>query len=463
MSSMIETTDAVLADLNAERQVLGILIKYPREVDSVIDQLRPHHFYDLAHRRVYEIILDLYHKRGRISYTQVYNELRTERITDSPAEFLIALTESFVSLSELEPSAAILQSKYQVRRLVEAADQIRAAALGNQFDDVAELQSRAQQLIFDATQAADGEGDDARSLLEVLNKCYMNLIKRREGTDDAYGLSVRFPAVDAMTTGFKKKDLIILAARPSMGKTALAMNMAVNVAKRDIPVLIFSLEMDDEQIGDRIVLSEFFSRKQAGELEITSYEYQTKLSDEQFMQAQEVFNDLYHLPIRIVDKRGLTCAEIRAKARKVKAELPNLGLIVIDYLQLIKPPVDGNRNWALVIGEIVRELRDLAGELDLPIILLSQLNRGVESRENKRPMMSDLRDSGNIEEFADVVIFLYREDYYYPDLAAQNGTQGLVEVIFAKQRKGPTGTVQLRFIKEYTRFIDEFTGKVSGA
>jgi replicative DNA helicase len=460
---MIETTDAVLADLNAERQVLGILIKYPREVDSVIDQLRPHHFYDLAHRRVYEIILDLYHKRGRISYTQVYNELRTERITDSPAEFLIALTESFVSLSELEPSAAILQSKYQVRRLVEAADQIRAAALGNQFDDVAELQSRAQQLIFDATQAADGEGDDARSLLEVLNKCYMNLIKRREGTDDAYGLSVRFPAVDAMTTGFKKKDLIILAARPSMGKTALAMNMAVNVAKRDIPVLIFSLEMDDEQIGDRIVLSEFFSRKQAGELEITSYEYQTKLSDEQFMQAQEVFNDLYHLPIRIVDKRGLTCAEIRAKARKVKAELPNLGLIVIDYLQLIKPPVDGNRNWALVIGEIVRELRDLAGELDLPIILLSQLNRGVESRENKRPMMSDLRDSGNIEEFADVVIFLYREDYYYPDLAAQNGTQGLVEVIFAKQRKGPTGTVQLRFIKEYTRFIDEFTGKVSGA
>ena len=456
MSSMIETTDAVLADLNAERQVLGILIKYPREVDSVIDQLRPHHFYDLAHRRVYEIILDLYHKRGRISYTQVYNELRTERITDSPAEFLIALTESFVSLSELEPSAAILQSKYQVRRLVEAADQIRAAALGNQFDDVAELQSRAQQLIFDATQAADGEGDDARSLLEVLNKCYMNLIKRREGTDDAYGLSVRFPAIDAMTTGFKKKDLIILAARPSMGKTALAMNMAVNVAKRDIPVLIFSLEMDDEQIGDRIVLSEFFSRKQAGELEITSYEYQTKLSDEQFMQAQEVFNDLYHLPIRIVDKRGLTCAEIRAKARKVKAELPNLGLIVIDYLQLIKPPVDGNRNWALVIGEIVRELRDLAGELDLPIILLSQLNRGVESRENKRPMMVT-RDSGNIE-FADVVIFLYREDYYYPDLAAQNGTPGLVGDL-RQERKTHGHSAAAVYKKEYTRFIDESPGR----
>ncbi|MGI6148105.1 MAG: replicative DNA helicase [Firmicutes bacterium] len=462
MNSMIEAADAAVADINAERQVLGILIKYPHEVDSVVDRLRPYHFYDLAHRRVYEIILDLYHKRGRISYTQVYNELRTERITDSPAEFLIALTESFVSLSELEPAVAILQTKYDVRRLVEAADQIRAAALGSKFDDVAELQSRAQQLIFDATQAHDGDGDDARSLLEVLNKCYLNLLKRREGTEDAYGLSVRFPAIDAMTTGFKRKDLIILAARPSMGKTALVMNMAVNVAKRNIPVLIFSLEMDDEQIGDRIVLSEFFTRKEAGEMEITSHEYQTKLSDEQFMKAQEVFNDLYHLPIRIVDKRGLTCAEIRAKARKVKTEMPDLGLIVIDYLQLIKPPPDTHRNWALVIGEIVRELRDLAGELDLPIILCSQLNRGVESRENKRPMMSDLRDSGNIEEFADVVMFLYREDYYYPDLAAQNGTEGLVEIIFAKQRKGPTGTVKLRFIKEYTRFIDEFTGKVSG-
>src|SRR5690606_25600021 len=129
--------------------------------------------------------------------------------------------------------------------------------------------------------------------------------------------------------------------------------------------------------------------------------------------------------------------------------------IVIDYLQLIRPPAQSNKNWALVVGDIVREIRDLAGELDLPIILLSQLNRGVESRDNKRPMMSDLRDSGNIEEFADAVIFLYREDYYYPERAAEEGTEGLVEVIVAKQRKGPTGTARLRFIREYTRFIDE--------
>src|SRR5690606_22181521 len=145
---------------------------------------------------------------------------------------------------------------------------------------------------------------------------------------------------------------------------------------------------------------------------------------------------------------GLTAAEIRAKARKVKAEHPDLGLIVIDYLQLIRPPAGVNKNWAMGVGDIVREIRDLAGERDLPIILLSQLNRGVESRDNKRPMMSDLRDSGNIEEFADVVMFLYRDDYYYPEKAAEEGTEGLVELIIAKQRKGPTGTAMLRFIRD---------------
>lgn len=443
-------------DLNAERQVLGILIKYPTQVDRVVDRLRPAHFVDLAHRRIYEIILDLYHKQGRISYTQVYNRLQTDSITDDPAALLITLTESFVALSELDPSVNQLLHKEGIRRLVIASDNVKSIALNPKNEDLTEVQARAQELIFAASQNQSMTGDEAKNLLEVLNKCYMNLLNRREGLDDAYGLSVRYPSIDGMTTGFKKKDLVILAARPSMGKTALTLNMVTNVAKRNIPVLIFSLEMDDEQLGDRIVLAELFSHKEGNEHVVSSHEYQTKLSDEQFAVTQKVFNELYHLPISIVDKRGLTVTEIRAKARKFKAEFPKLGLIVIDYLQLIKPPSDSNRSWTLVVGEMVRELRDLAGELDVPIILCSQLNRGVESRENKRPMMSDLRDSGNIEEFADVIMFLYREDYYNPDLAKQNGTEGLVEIIFAKQRKGATGTVQLRFVKEYTRFIEEY-------
>ncbi len=452
------TSEAVPMNRDAERQTLGILIKHPHKVDDVIDKLNPKHFYDPMHRKIYEIIVDQYNRRGRISYTQVYNRLRRDEHIEAPAEVLINLTESFSAISELEPSVDIIREKEGARRLLEAARAIEDLALHESDEELRSMQAQAQELIFSATQNdTDGE-EDAKSLLDVLNKCYVNLVERRQGLDEAYGLSVRFPSIDGMTTGLKRKDLIILAARPSMGKTAIAMNMVVNVAKRRVPVLIFSLEMDDEQIGDRIVLSEFFTHKQDGSFEITSNEYQTKLSDEQFAQAQQVFNELYHLPITIVDRRGLSCAEIRAKARKIKTEKPDLGLIVVDYLQLIKPPSYTNKSWSLQVGEIVRELRDLAGELDVPIILVSQLNRGVESRENKRPMMSDLRDSGNIEEFADMVVFLYREDYYYPELAQQNGTEGLVEVIFAKQRKGPTGTVQLRFIKEYTRFIDEFPG-----
>ena len=265
-----------------------------------------------------------------------------------------------------------------------------------------------------------------------------------------------YPSVDAITTGFKNKDLIILAGRPSMGKTALALNWSMNIAKRGKPVLIFSLEMDDESIGDRFVISELFSyRTEDGSPIVTSFEYQTKLDEEKMKYTAEAFNDLYRLPIKIVDKRGLTVDEIKAKARQVKAEEPGLSLIIIDYLQLIKPRDNSKTSWALQVGEIVRELRDLAGELDLPIILLSQLNRGVELRENKRPLMSDLRDSGNIEEFADVVCFVYRDEYYYPNQAEERGTKGVAEVIFAKQRKGETGTAYLRWHPEYARFIDQ--------
>jgi len=323
-------------------------------------------------------------------------------------------------------------------------------------EDLSAFQAKAQELIFQATSQSSEE--DVKDLMTVLNKCYVQLVERREGRKP-YGLPVRFPAIDVMTTGFKKKDLIILAARPSMGKTSLALNFAANVAKppRNIPVLIFSLEMDDEQIGDRLVISELFRyRNKDGSPVVSPMDYSTRLDDEQFAKTQGVFNDLFNLPIYVSDKRGLTVTEIRAKARKVKAEAPDLGLIIIDYLQLIKPPPNsGNRNYSLVVGEIVRELRDLAGELDLPIILLSQLNRGVEQRDNKRPVMSDLRDSGNIEEFADVIMFLYREDYYYPEKAREEGTEGYTEVIFAKQRKGPTGSCHVRFAKEFTRFIEE--------
>ncbi|NLJ23884.1 MAG: replicative DNA helicase [Firmicutes bacterium] len=441
-------------DLGAERRVLGILIKYPDKIDLAVDKLQVTHFYDRIHRMIYQVILDLYHAKGRISYTQVYAKLRKEQRIETLEEVLVAITESFASQAELEPSIEVLLEKNVKRQILLAAQQIEQMVLLETEDSVEGYQAKAQELIFAATNAVSSPEDDTKDLLEILNKCYVNLLQRREGKA-TYGLSVRYPSIDAFTTGFKNKDLIILAARPSMGKTSLALNFAVNVAKRDIPVLIFSLEMDDEQIGDRLVLSELFRYKGQGPKEVTAFDYSTKMTDTQFATTQSVFNDLYKLPIQVVDKRGLTVAEIRAKARKAKAERPDLGLIIVDYLQLIKPPADTRKNWALVVGDIVRELRDLAGELDLPLMLLSQLNRGVESRDDKRPLMSDLRDSGNIEEFADVIMFLYREDYYYPEQAAEKGMTGETEVIFAKQRKGPTGKVRLKYLKEYTRFVEE--------
>ncbi|MBO2521120.1 MAG: replicative DNA helicase [Clostridia bacterium] len=456
MSTMREPQDktSVPCDIDAERRVLGILIKHPHLIDTAVDRLTPAHFFEPQHRAIFEVIYDIYSKGGRVSYTRVYNQLRKEKKLAAPDEALIQLTEAFASEVELLPSIESLVEKEAKRRILRAAQEIQRMILNETEESLDDYISKAQQLIFEATNVAQ-DSDEIKDLMTVLNKCYLRLVERREGRKP-YGLPVRFPAIDVMTTGFKNKDLIILAARPSMGKTSLALNFAVNVAKRGLPVLIFSLEMDDEQIGDRIVMSEFIRfRRPDGSFEITPMDYSTRLNDEQFEKAQSIYNEMYDLPIFIIDKRGLSVVDIRAKARKVKAEHPNLALIIIDYLQLIKPPPNVNKNWALVVGDIVRELRDLAGELDLPIILLSQLNRSVEQRENKRPVMSDLRDSGNIEEFADVVMFLYREDYYYPEQAKENGTEGQVEVIFAKQRKGPTGSAKLRFIKEFTRFVEE--------
>lgn len=333
------------------------------------------------------------------------------------------------------------------------------------LDDVLEsldsCRSRAQELMFRATGLdLDGPESDVKNLVDVLRKCYLRLLERQEGKKP-YGLNVGYPDIYAITQGgLKNKDLIVLAGRPSMGKTALALNFVVNAARRGVPALIFSLEMDDEQIGDRIVISELFKFRSSSSGQVTAQDYAMRMDEEKFSRTQSVFSELFKLPIKVVDRRGMSVAEMRAKARRVKAEDPGLGLIVIDYLQLIRPPVEMNKNWSLAVGDVVREIRDLAGELNLPVILLSQLNRGVESRDNKRPMMSDLRDSGNIEEFADVVMFLYREDYYYPEQARQKGLEGVVEVIIAKQRKGPTGQTNLKFYREYTRFVEEETKRL---
>ncbi|MBE3584168.1 MAG: AAA family ATPase [Limnochordaceae bacterium] len=452
-------------EAEAERRILGILIKHPEQVDVVLEAITPEHFMDPVLRQIFQIVVDLYTAGQRVSYTQVYTQLRLRTQVPEPEALLAGLTESFISLGELVPSMEVLLENSARRKLLAAAREIARLASegtglvpgtgGRPGAAIAALQARAQQLIMEAVSVRGTAQEDITDLLTVLNRCYAKLVDRREGKASAYGLSVRYPSVDLMTTGLQPRDLIVLAARPSMGKTSLALNFAVNVAKRGIPVLIFSLEMDAEQIGDRLVVSELFGHRKDGRPLVTAQEYAGKLTDEQFEIVKGAFNELFPLPIYLVDRRGLSVTEIRAKARKFHAAHPDTGLIIIDYLQLIRAVAVPGRTWAMQVGDIVRELRDMAGELNVPLILLSQLNRGVEAREDKRPLLSDLRDSGNIEEFADVVIMLYRDDYYNPEKARENGTEGQVEVIFAKQRRGRTGKVLLRWIPEFTRFIDE--------
>ena len=454
MTTTVETS-SIPFDAASERRVLGIVMQYPDLMDRVVSNLKEAHFYLPENRLIFKRINELYREGVKLSSTALSRKLIQNGDMDEPSQFLKGLMDSFISRSELEPSILSIKEEYAKRRILEATDEIAKLITGKSDLDLDAVQAKAQQLIFEATSIEADASNEVKDLLEVLERCYTNLVARSEGTKPS-GLTVGYPSVDAITTGFKNKDLIILAGRPSMGKTALALNWSMNIAKRGKPVLIFSLEMDDESIGDRFVISELFSyRTEDGSPIVTSFEYQTKLDEEKMKYAAEAFNDLYRLPIKIVDKRGLTVDEIKAKARQVKAEEPGLSLIIIDYLQLIKPRDNSKTSWALQVGEIVRELRDLAGELDLPIILLSQLNRGVELRENKRPLMSDLRDSGNIEEFADVVCFVYRDEYYYPNQAEERGTKGVAEVIFAKQRKGETGTAYLRWHPEYARFIDQ--------
>lgn len=423
-----------LSSPEVEMRVIGILVKYPDAIDEITGKIYPAFFTVPEAKAAFEALQEL-HQEQKVSLTWLFAKLRG-KVKDSE-RFLNACIESFISKAELEPCIEQLTELYNRRKLMQAALDIEKLALdGNQG-----YLSQAQQIIFSATK--EGDNDEIKSWFDLLSEAMTQAILRGQGEADK-GLSTGFAIMDKYLHGFRKGDLIILAARPSMGKTSLALNFAVNAARRDVPVLIFSLEMAAVDIADRVVSAwasipgDIIAEGISGEAE------------DKYSQAAM---ELQKLPIEIRDKRGVTPSEIAAQARQYKAVKPELGLIVVDYLQLIRPDNDnGRKSHALLVGEIVRQLRELAGELEIPIILLSQLNRGVESRENKRPMMSDLRDSGNIEEFADVVMFIYREDYYNPEKARELGIVGMAEVIIAKQRKGRTGSLLLRFRPEYTRF-----------
>ncbi|MEC9488765.1 MAG: DnaB-like helicase C-terminal domain-containing protein [Halanaerobium sp.] len=433
-----------------EFQVLGIILQHPQTLDEVADQLEPRHFQNPQAQIIFALILEQYQQEQQVSRTKLFLRLKEDNIVPNPDEVVEALTEGFTTPSELKPAIDIIREAYQKRLLIKAAHQIEQLALTSQSEQK-ELQARAQELIFAATMNESSLDRHTFTMEEALINAYEAYMERKNNRGDI-GLPTGYISLDKLIGGFKRGHLNVIAASTSMGKTAFAINVAKNILKRKVPVALISLEMDAREIIDRMIIQE------AG---VHGWRYsQGQTTEDEEERILEALDMLHDLPLLISDERGLNAAQIRARLRKFKAQMDGeLGLAVIDYLQMIRLPQEGFNasNTARAVGDVVLQLRNLASELEVPILLISQISRSFKSRQDKRPVLSDLRDSGNIEEIADGVIFLYR--HAHTSIAAREearskGVENEAEIIVAKQRTGQTGSTKLLFEEEFVRFVD---------
>jgi replicative DNA helicase len=447
----VRTTHVPPHSIEAEMSTLGSMMLDQHAIEKVAEILRPDDFYREAHRILYEVILSLAERHIPVDLLTVQEELRRrdqlEEIGGLPA--LVQIVESVPTASNAEYYARIVEEKAILRRLIRAAHDILQLA----DDPELELQDvidRAEQAIFSVAQRRLGRyfSPIDRLLLQALEHIERVQLSGR----GILGIPTHFPALDYKTSGLQPSELIILAARPSVGKTALALNIAENVALRENrPVALFSLEMSREQLVQRMLCS------QAG-VSGNRIRHGT-LTEEDWERLQMAAERLFRAPIFIDDTSGLSVLEMRAKCRRLKAERNDLALIVIDYLQLIRSHSRRAENRNQEIGEIARALKGLAREFEVPVLVLSQLSRAVERREEKRPILSDLRDSGSIEAEADVVLFIHRPNRRGDELDDDEPREAgvvpteEVEIIIAKQRNGPTGRISLGFQPAFSRFV----------
>jgi replicative DNA helicase len=431
--------------IEAESSVLGGLLLDNGAWDRVGDLLVDGDFYRYEHRLIYAAIGSLINATRPADVITVYERLQSEGKADEIGGlvYLNALAQYVPSAANIRRYAEIVRERSILRKLVSASDEISTNAFNTQGKDVAKILDESEQKIF----AIGEEGSRMKKGFQGMDSLVVQLLDRvqemSENPNDITGVPTGFIDLDKMTSGMQAGDLIILAARPSMGKTALAINIAEHVAlKEQLPVAVFSMEMGASQLAIRIVGS--IGR-------IDQMRLRTgKLHDDEWPRLTEAIEKLRNISLHIDETPGLTTSELRGNARRLARQMGGkLGLIVVDYLQLMSVSSSmSDENRATAVGEISRGLKALAKE-QCPVIALSQLSRGVESRTDKRPMMSDLRESGAIEQDADVIMFIYRDDYYNKEASKE---PGVTELIISKQRNGPTGTVKLAFIKELTRF-----------
>ncbi len=425
--------------IDAEEAVIGAILVNPMSLGRIVEFLKPESFYKPAHKIIYEAVLELFRKNEPIDIVTVSEHLRNKEELEAAGgrAYINDLALNVVTTANIEFYAKIIQEKEIKRALINAGSEIVTMAYENEETD--NVLDNAQKLIFNI--AAQKDTSDLVPIQDLVVASYEQIEDRFNNKDDLIGVTTGFYDLNALTSGLQKSDLIILAARPSMGKTAFALNLAQNVALQGKKaVAIFSLEMPKQQLVKRMLCAE----AEVDTQRITSGNMQPK-DWEKLVDAMTRLSDAR---IYIDDASGVTATDIKAKCRRLMLEEKELGLIVIDYLQLMEGggnPNDRNQQ----ISAISRSLKGLARELDVPIIALSQLSRGVESRPDKRPMLSDLRDSGAIEQDADIVMFIYRDEYYNRDDVENKGK---AEVIIAKHRNGPVGTVELLFQSSITKF-----------
>lgn len=427
-------------NIEAEQSVLGSMLLDRETIPAVTEILKSEDFYREDHREIFEAILDLFDKAEPIDLITVSEQLKLRGTLDAVGglEYLTHIATSVPTTANAKYYSRIVEEKSILRNLIKASSEI--VNMGYEAsEEVSYVLDKAEKSIFDILQKRNLKG--FTPIKEVLIETFNRLEELYNNNGIVTGIPTGFTDLDYKLSGLQNSDLILIAARPAMGKTAFALNIAQHAAVHaKVPTAIFSLEMSKEQLVNRILSNEAM---------IDSHKMRIgKLEDDDWQKIARALGPLSEAPIYIDDTPGTSIMEIRAKCRRLKLE-KNLGLVVIDYLQLMQGR-GKSENRQQEISEISRSLKILAKELNVPVITLSQLSRGPESRTDHRPMLSDLRESGAIEQDADIVMFLYRDDYYNPDTEKKN----IAEVIVAKHRSGSTGTVELVWLGQYTKFAN---------
>jgi replicative DNA helicase len=432
----------------SERVILGAILLDNTLISQAIESLKAEDFYSPLHRRVFKAMSSLFERGEKIDPILIGEELRKEGQLENigGVATITNLTFGLPHFSSIETYAKVVKDKAITRTLIKVCNQITSEALAEE-EDASIILDHAEQAIFALADERARQGfSHVKPIAETVLHKVQEFAKRESHA--LTGIATGYRDLDAMTSGLQRTDLIIVAARPSMGKTALCLNIAQNAATLDgACVAVFSLEMSKEQLVMRML---------ASEARVDAHRFRNGfLTRDEWGRLAEAIGTLSEAKIFIDDTPGISPLEMRAKVRRLIAEQKQLDLIVVDYMQLMSGSGKRNENRQQEVSQISRELKGLAKEMNVPLIALSQLSRAPEARNPPKPQMSDLRESGSIEQDADLVAFIYRDEYYKPS----EENQGIAELLISKQRNGPTGSVKLAFLKEFTRFENYFGGE----